>query len=211
MKYVMASGGPGAQNLIQPINNSWCTAGYKNEKYRTRFGFSHYGCDYVNGSTGSTTLYSLGSGKVLEAGYDVNTGNTIIIQYGKVKVQKSVGNYIAGQYINVVCRMWHLNSISVSKSALVTKDTVIGHYGNTGKYCEGAHLHIEFDTDLAFYQYSPSFMSGTNGGIIRGGTDSSISPGALICTKNSPPDNQTSVDRSDGYGANIDWNFIKTS
>ncbi|WP_185235069.1 M23 family metallopeptidase [Teredinibacter franksiae] len=197
------------QNLVQPINSMRCTAGYKDARYLRENGFSHYGCDYTDLARSNTRLYSLGTGNVLEAGPDVNTGNTIIIRYNNVKVQKSWGRLVAGSVISVVCRMWHLKSISIAKSQMVDKDTTIGFYGNTGGKSFGAHLHIEFDTDLICYAYSPTFRSGTNGGIIRGGTDSSVSPGALISTKTSPPDSQSSFDSNNGYCSRFDWNFVE--
>ena len=198
------------QNLIQPINRSRCTAGYKNQKYNNRFNMVHYGCDYTNENRNNNNpLYSLGSGIVLDAGNDRITGNTVIIRYDNVKVQKTTSRFPAGQIINVVCRMWHLESISVTKSNNVNKDTTIGYYGQTGQAVYGAHLHIEFDTDLVYYQYTPSLRSGSNGGVVRGGTDSTVSPGSLICTKLSSPDNQSSIDDSEGYASGIDWNFVK--
>ena len=171
-----------AQKLILSINNTLVTAGFKNAGYRSQFGFTHYGADYCS-SSGSTTVYANGNGTVVERGNDSVLGNVVVVKYLDVKLPN--GNTIAG----VVIRYYHLASIAVSKGQSVTKDTVLGQYGNTGQFSTGAHLHLEIDTDLNYPTYSPTL--GSNSNIIKAGTDTVLNPVNVLFKKTTSPDNQT--------------------
>ena len=57
------------QRLVLPINNFKPIAGYKSKKYRSKFGFWHYGVDCVGGDT----VYALGNGTVKLVGNDGKT------------------------------------------------------------------------------------------------------------------------------------------
>lgn len=89
----------------------------------------------------------------------------------------------------MIQRIYHLDSINVSAGQAITKDSKLGNYGNTGQYSTGAHLHIEFDTDLNYPDYSPTL--GTNSNIIKAGTDTVLNPANVMFVKKTAPDNQS--------------------
>ena len=184
-----------SQKLILPINNTRVTASWKTNSYSTRFGMIHYGVDMVS-SAGSTVLYASGNGTVLNCGYDNILGNMVVIKY------PNSYNRITGKTQDVICRMWHMASITVKKGQSVTKDTKLGLYGNTGQYSTGAHLHIEFDTDVVNPYYTPT-LSGTSTffkGTKQGANDKTMSnPLEWLYCKTSAPDKQTYTTANDIY------------
>lgn len=173
------------QKLILPINQCRITASYKTPAYKARFGFSHYGVDMVS-SAGQATVYACGDGEVLCAGLDNLLGNVVVIRYDNAYNHKADG------ILSVIARCFHLANIRVRQGQNVTKDTVIGQYGNTGKYSAGAHLHLEFSSDLANPLASSTLGGGSN--IMKAAAkDCSIDPVFLLHRKAGPPDNQTIV------------------
>lgn len=155
-----------SQRLILPFADMRVTASYKNEQYRSYWGFDHYGMDCI--STG-TAVHACGNGKVIACGQDGTTlygnlarlGNVIVIVYEDVALHD-------GTVSGLACRMYHFDKIYVQTGDSVTQDTVIGEYGNTGRYSSGPHLHIEFDTDTQWPCYAYGVASG--GRIIKSGT-----------------------------------------
>ena len=170
-----------AQKLILPVNRAIVTAGFKNANYRNQFGFSHYGMDLVE-VNGTKTIWGCGSGTVVAAGTDNVLGKVVVIKYLDCVMKD-------GTTRGVVQRIYHLNSINVSAGQNITKDTKIGDYGNTGQFSTGAHLHIEFDTDLNYPLYTPTI--GSNSNILKTGTDSMLHPANVMFVKTSSPDYQT--------------------
>lgn len=188
-----------AQKLILPVNNATITAGYKNSRYATRFGFRHYGLDMI----GDTTVYASGTGTVLACGLDSVLGNVIAIKYPQVY------NHKTGKTTDVIMRYNHLASIRVRKGQHVDKDTVLGVMGNTGKYSQGVHLHVEADTDVSnqYACYTPT-LSG-NGTIMKAGRDTTINPAEVLHIKTSAPDKQSIRRLYDGYSCNADVDMVK--
>ena len=137
-----------AQRLVLPLNDLRVTAGYKNPQYLAYWKFHHYGMDCTSPST---TVYACGNGEVIACGQDgpeltgnnSRLGNVVVILYKDVLCND-------GKVRNLTCRMYHFAAIRVCAGQKVTKDTVIGFYGNTGANTSGPHLHIEFDTDIQF-------------------------------------------------------------
>ena len=137
-----------SQRLVLPLNDLRVTAGYKNPQYLAYWKFAHYGMDCTSPST---TVYACGNGEVVACGQDgpdltganSRLGNVIVIVYKDVLCND-------GKVRNLTCRMYHFAAIRVSVGQKVTKDTVIGYYGNTGANTTGAHLHIEFDADINY-------------------------------------------------------------
>lgn len=137
-----------SQRLVLPLNDLRVTAGYKNPQYLAYWKFAHYGMDCTSPST---TVYACGNGEVVACGQDgpdltganSRLGNVIVIVYKDVLCND-------GKVRNLTCRMYHFAAIRTSVGQKVTKDTVIGYYGNTGANTTGAHLHIEFDTDINY-------------------------------------------------------------
>lgn len=152
------------QKLVQPINNMRVTASPNNQAYKDKFGFWHYGLDCTDKNKSNLTVYASGNGEVVAKGYDNACGNVVIINYPKVY------NHKTKKYEDVVFRYFHLASTKVSIGQKVTKDTVIGTYGNTGKYGgTGLHLHLEADTDILHPRHTPTitgsnFLYGTSSG-----------------------------------------------
>lgn len=163
------------QVLILPINNCAFSAGYKNEAYFAQQTYQHYGVDLYS-NVGIQTVYALGYGKVVACGWDGVTGNdklgnVIAIQYDNVYIPNDIYNTVGtkilskGDVINLVSRMFHFDQIYVKVGQEVTKDTVIGLYGNTGStlvngHKMGKHLHIELDTDTNFPTLAPGVKIG---------------------------------------------------
>lgn len=153
-----------SQVLILPINNCAFSAGYKNQAYLAQQTYNHYGVDLYS-NVGDKTVYACGDGEVVACGWDGvvgndKLGNVIAIIYKNVKLLHDASTatgkvYKAGDIIDVTCRMFHFDSINVKVGDKVTKDTVIGMYGNTGSTLVngkkmGKHLHIEFDVDTEY-------------------------------------------------------------
>ena len=136
------------QRLVLPLNDLRVTAGYKNPQYLAYWKFNHYGMDCTSPST---TVYACGNGEVIACGQDgpeltgnnSRLGNVVVIVYKDVLCND-------GKVRNLTCRMYHFAAIRCHVGQEVTKDTVIGFYGNTGANTSGPHLHIEFDTDINF-------------------------------------------------------------
>lgn len=180
------------QRLILPINKCTVTAGYRNKLYKSKFGFEHYGVDLI----GAHEIYACGSGIVLAVGYDSIFGNTVIIKYPSVYIHDS------GKMQDIVARCYHLSDIKVIKGQAVSKDTIIGIIGSTGKYSCGVHLHIEFDTDTVNYNYTAGLA--IDGTLIKAGNANTIiSPANVLYLKCTAPDNQT-IKRIDDYANDSD-------
>ena len=184
-----------AQKLIQPINDLYLTASYKNSAYKASFGFTHYGVD-CRSERRKTTVYASSNGTVLAAGYDSVFGNILVIRYPEAY------NRATGKYVDVVVRYFHFAGTSVTKGRAVTKDTIIGQYGNTGQYSVGAHLHFECDTDTKYPLWTPSlsgrstYFTGSNAGA---GDATMSNPLGWIYCKSSSPDKQTYTTAGDSY------------
>lgn len=144
------------QKLIQPINKMRTTASYKNGAYKTKFGFVHYGIDCADAASPfDRTVWSMGSGTVLGCGNDTVLGNYVVILY------PDAYNHKENRSADLIVRMWHLDSFSVHVNQLITKDTKLGEYGDTGQNVSGKHLHIEVDEDTKYTHYTPS-LSGNS-------------------------------------------------
>ncbi|MEG0490234.1 MAG: M23 family metallopeptidase [Hydrogenoanaerobacterium sp.] len=168
-----------AQKLILPINKCVFSAGYKNIEYKKQQGYSHYGVDLF-GEDG-LAVYACGDGTVVAAGMDGGAlnkrlGNCIVIVYRDVMLH-------SGKICDIACRMFHFSKLLVKAGQSVTKDTVIGLYGNTGSTTVlgkpmGYHLHLELDTDTKYPQYAVG-ISGSGSIIKRGTADSTINPSSV--------------------------------
>ncbi|HBY19702.1 MAG TPA: hypothetical protein DEG71_01595, partial [Clostridiales bacterium] len=90
-----------------------------------RDGHTHQGIDIANDE--GTSIYSVGTGKVLTVGYDAG----------------GYGNYVKITHSNGYETLYgHLSKIMVSEGDSVTKKDKIGLMGNTGR-STGSHLHLE--------------------------------------------------------------------
>lgn len=165
------------QRLILPIPNCAFSASYKNRFYFYQMKYNHYGVD-LYALDGDKTVYACGDGEVIACGMDGKTRNSglglcIVIIYRNVWSHE-------GQLRNLACRMFHFDTINVKVGDKVTRDTIIGTYGNTGGVRMagkpmGEHLHIEFDTDIDFPTYAYGIK--TSGNVIkRDLVDTTVNP-----------------------------------
>lgn len=185
------------QKLIQPINQAKLTASMaitKNTAYYKRFGFLHYGVDFVS-TNGRQYLYGLGDGVVTFAGKDSVCGNVIGVVY------RDAYNHRVGTSNDITMRYFHLENISVKAGDKVTIDTLLGHYGNTGKYSTAAHLHVEADRDTVYTQYTPTIAKGSvlRGTSQRAVANTIVNPLDYFYTKTTTPENQTYTTANDSY------------
>lgn len=168
------------QRLHLPIDDCAFSAGYKNSAYYAQQGYTHYGVDLYSVS-GDTRVCSPGNGIVISTGADGTAsneklGNCLVVIYPSVRFPSGVTRGLA-------CRMFHFDKIYVQAGQAVTAGQLLGEYGNTGSTTVngkkmGKHLHIEFDTDVAYSQYAVGIKS--SGKIIKKGTtDSTVNPSAV--------------------------------
>lgn len=182
------------QKLILPINNARLTASWKTSAYYSKFGFAHYGVDMVS-TIGNTILYASGDGEVVAVGPDSVVGNVVAVKYYDALHRPSWRSW------DVIFRYFHLADKLAKVGQKITKDTVIGHYGNTGSIPMALHLHIEADTDIKYPVYSPTVL---NSSFLRGrslgANDKTMSnPLEWLHCKTSGPDKQTYTTVNDIY------------
>lgn len=164
-----------AQKLIMPFARQMMLCGYKNAKYRSNWGYDHFGIDVstIQGGAGDDpTVYASGTGKVLAAGRDNSLG------YGLAVLYPDAYNHKTGKEQSLVARYMHLKSISVKAGDAVYAGKAMGVEGKegTGDY----HLHLEFDTDTApvYAVWSPQVSKGHT--FWKKGTDSTVNPSFVL-------------------------------
>lgn len=167
-----------AQKLILPINKCRITSGYKNANYKKEFGYTHYGVDMTDKAKSDKTIWGSGNGEVTHTGWSDSGGNVVIVVYRNCELAN-------GSVRDIVMRYYHLEKIYAKVGQKITKDTKLGLYGNTGA-SSGAHLHIEIDTDTKYPNYTPQI--GSNKGVLKAGTDSTLNPTQVLFAKASSPD-----------------------
>ena len=87
----------------------------------------HQGVDLSYPAKDPVSIYATGRGTVIEVGYEYGGyGNFVLIDHG----------------FGYKTRYAHLESVSITRGALVERGDVIGLMGNTGK-SKGKHLHYE--------------------------------------------------------------------
>lgn len=204
----------GTQALVLPINKCVFSAGYKNALYLKQQGYNHYGIDLFSDS--NQKVYACGNGEVLAAGLDGTNGVYSGLGYVAVILYKNVYVPSTKTVMDLVCRMFHFESLSVKTGDKVTKDTLIGLYGNTGGTLVngakmGYHLHIEFDKDTVYPMHAYG-VSGTYSKIIKRGTvDSTLNPSGVWFIKSDSPDNQSIYGKYTGWYTTTDINLPKYS
>lgn len=130
------------QRLRMPFKRQMMLCGYKNERYKSYWGYPHYGIDVssVQGGAGDDdTVYSSGSGVVLAAGKDDVLGFGAAVLY-----KNCVGR--EGEVCDVLLRYMHMRELFVKAGDTLQKDGRIGREGKEGTL--DYHLHLEVDTDV---------------------------------------------------------------
>ena len=172
------------------------TCSYKNKLYETtkfngKYLGSHYGSDF----TGDKQIWGSGNGTVIKTGYDNCFGNFVVVKY------EDVYNHKTKKTIDVICRYFHMASVSVTSNQKINKDTKLGIMGSTGQYATGVHCHMEADTDTTYWNYTPS-LSGSSTFFkagLRGDQDTTFNVLELLYIKETAPDDQEYHTVSDGY------------
>ncbi|MBQ4100257.1 MAG: M23 family metallopeptidase [Oscillospiraceae bacterium] len=167
------------QKLIMPFLKQQILCGYKVPKYRAYWGYEHYGID-ISGKYGGgdTTIYSSGEGEVIKTGFDNSGGNIVVVRYNNVLNRKT------GKTLDVIARYFHLSKIVAKEGRKVKVGDILGYEGNTK--ATDYHLHLEFDTDVAYPLYSPQVssaddkLSASQGNILKKGVDTSVNPIYLL-------------------------------
>lgn len=136
----------------------------------------------------------------MAAGLDSLFGNTVVIVYPNVYIHRT------GKMQDLTVRCYHLKCCLVKAGDTVTTATRIGIMGNTGKYGNSPHLHIEMDTDTQYPCYTPGIAK--DGAIIERGVDTTINPSWVLHCKVSSPDNQQIYNWGyEGWNSKGDWNI----
>lgn len=129
--------------LLPPLSGGKITASYMNYAYLNRFGFNHYGMDMV-ATDGDWRVRASENGQVLFAGVDEVLGGALVLRYG-----------------NLIARYFHLESTVCTAGDWVEQGEIIALAGNTGKHTTGRHLHVEFDTDTKYWNWTPTLGTST--------------------------------------------------
>lgn len=161
-----------AQYLYWPFKKPVLSASWQHPYYRNYWGYDHFGFDCGSDEAGYTVL-APASGKVLDAGWDNNLGNCLVLLLPDVLDHN-------GNSRDRICRMFHLKSFHVRKGQTFNVGDKLAEYGNTGRGNWGVHLHIEFDNDLNYPYHAPG-VAGSN--MIKKGTISTVDPATLFVLK----------------------------
>ena len=134
--------------MTLPLNDLRVTAAYKAPAYKAYWGWEHTGYDCtspVNAviACGDGEVVACGQDGAAQTGLKSRLGNVLVIVYRDVFCND-------GQIRDLTCRMYHLSGIAVKVGDRVTRGQQVATYGNTGANTSGAHLHIEFDSDIKF-------------------------------------------------------------
>lgn len=169
-----------AQYLKTPIDEFKPTAGYKNQKYKEKYKYTHYGMDGYS-TAGNNKLYALGEGTVIAAGLDgINgktTGDGSGCGYVVVIVYEDCVNNKTGKTSGIVSTYMHLKEMpKVKAGQKVNKNTLLGYYGATGKLVDGVHLHTQFDTDIKNPLYCQGLSDEGHSILKRGIKDTTVNP-----------------------------------
>ncbi len=133
---------PAGTKFWRPLNYGWVTqeVGGRINPVTGQWQANHSGMDM---GSGDKRIYSISDGQVSYVspiGYNGGMGNYICIQHN-----------INGQYYTST--YMHLSSQNVYQGQIVTKNTVIGIMGTTGR-STGEHLHLSINTGLKCFDQS---------------------------------------------------------
>lgn len=197
-----------SQKLTLPFDNLLVTAAYKSPEYRSYWGYHHFGLDCYSPDTHN--VLACGDGEVIAAGQDGKTLTGSLSRLGLVTVivyRDVLCN--DGKIRNLACRTYHHSKVLVKAGDKIKRGQVIALYGNTGANTTGAHLHIEFDTDIKFPTLAYGVSVSANNRIINtqaeykragGLADSTVNPDDVWFVGNG----QTIKGASNGWYENDD-------
>jgi murein DD-endopeptidase MepM/ murein hydrolase activator NlpD len=97
----------------------------------------HEGIDYSSNNLKLTKIRSLFSGVIIDYGFDKIYGNFVLINHNP--------KFFGGVNSPFYSRYCHLEKIekNVVKNKFIEHGFLLGKMGETGKYVQGIHLHLE--------------------------------------------------------------------
>lgn len=143
-----------------PLKQSVITAFYKQQSYKDKFGFEHYGLDLIS-RCGDTNVYAPLSGIVLHIEENSLLGKCMVTLHKDVAHPS--GWLLAPA---IVIRYFHLREFISQPNDYILSGDPIANYGKTGQHVTGSHLHIEFDCDSAHPLFTPTIT--TRAGAFKG-------------------------------------------
>lgn len=168
-----------SQRLIFPFTSGMIICGYKTLRYKSYWGYPHYGIDISSYQGGQTTtdhiIRASGEGTVVWCQYDnpsagaKSLGWAIAIQYNDCIARD-------GSVKSFVVRYMHSPKVYVKKGQRVKAGDPIADEGNVGT--KEPHVHMELDVDTNYPQYTPQVSAGHSGwkGPKEGAKDSTVNP-----------------------------------
>lgn len=156
------------QSLILPFNKCYLSASFRNENYKSFWGYNHLGWDLCTYNTSNNDkIYASGVGEVLSAGLDSRVGHVLAIKY------YNVYNSSSKKKCDIIARYMHMSKLSVKVGDKVDIGTVLGNIGGwgTSPTTYDIHLHIEFDTDINHPNMSGQVSGGS---IFKAGTSNTM-------------------------------------
>lgn len=138
----------GTQLLCFPIDNGAATAGYRNETYRRKNGYAHYGIDFTAANGGRADILASGDGAVLGAERrDNSLGSIAVIHYDNVYMPYT------GETMSLIGRYYHMMELHIEEGDTVSAGQVIGVIDRSDKWWN--HIHLELDRDVDYPFHTP--------------------------------------------------------
>ncbi|HPE08162.1 MAG TPA: peptidoglycan DD-metalloendopeptidase family protein [Saprospiraceae bacterium] len=156
----------GAQLLYFPMKATTVAAGYMNTAYAKAKGYVHYGTDFDSRAAVNYDVLSLGNGVVLGTEKCSNSlCNIAIIRYDKVFIPSTK------KVQDLIVRVYHMYTMNIKQGDHVSSLQKIGTVSGADKWAN--HTHIEIDTDVAHYRYTPQAAESSSALLIRQGATAS--------------------------------------
>lgn len=154
----------GSQLLFFPMKECTVAAGFKNAKYRSKYGYVHYGIDFDSRASVNFDALASGNGTVLGVEKNNNSiGGVVIIKYD------SVYNPTTKKVQSLIARYYHFETISVAKGQKVKAYQKIGVVSGSHKWWN--HIHMEIDTDVNYPFHTPQVAEASSKLLIRKGAN----------------------------------------
>lgn len=154
----------GAQLLYFPMMDCTISAGFKNAKYKRRYGYQHYGIDFD--SKRSVDFEALASGYGTVIGVEMNKnsiGGVTVIRYDNVYCPSDK------KIRSLILRKYHSYKILVKKGDKVRPLQPIAIVSGSDKWLH--HDHTEIDKDIRYPFHTPQVSEGASKMLIRRGAN----------------------------------------
>ena len=154
-----------AQRLIYPFAVGITMCGYKTKKYKSYWGYEHYGID-ITSIQGirqpDNYVRASGAGTVVWCKYDVASGGARSLGWAlAVKYDDCVSH--GGSVKSLVARYMHADKCYVVEGQTVKAGDILLLEGKIGT--NGEHVHMELDTDVRtkYANWTPQVSAGHSG------------------------------------------------